>query len=112
MTTEFAFTVLTQLRLSHTKGDAQSKHVSTNFRLEAEAPLQQSMYTDKKDLPNKEGSKVVTQVLVQGLIGNIHQSHQKGYRDSAEHLRYIISELEKGFVTADVNISEGTLDQY
>jgi len=31
--------------------------------------------------------------------GNIHMAHEKGFRDSAEHLRWIISELERGFVT-------------
>ena len=27
-----------------------------------------------------------------------HETHQMKFRDSAQHLRYIISELEKGFV--------------
>ena len=33
-----------------------------------------------------------------GLVGNIHNGHSQKHWDSAEHLRYIISELERGFV--------------
>ena len=32
-------------------------------------------------------------------------AHEKGFRDSAEHLRWIIAELERGFI-AVVDIKE------
>lgn len=44
------------------------------------------------------GHKTITNVLIQNLIGSIHTAHQSKAWDSAEHLRYIIAELERGFV--------------
>ncbi len=53
----------------------------------------------EQGLPTRDGSQVLSNVLIQGLVANIHMAHEKGFRDSAEHLRWIISELERGFVT-------------
>ena len=78
---------------------ATSKHVATDFNLEVIGELDRKQYLDKEDLPTEAGSKVLSNVLVQGLVGKIHMAHEKGFRDSAEHLRWIISELERGFVT-------------
>lgn len=86
------------LTLEHKKGSSKSKHLSTDFNLEVSDNMDRNAYFDEDELPNKGGSQLLTNVLVQGLLGNIHQCHEKGYRDSAEHLRYIISELERGFV--------------
>jgi len=44
-----------------------------------------------------QGVKAVTDGLIQGLVANIHYAHQTGIRQSAEHLRHIIAELERGF---------------
>lgn len=52
----------------------------------------------------------VSEVLVQGLIGNIHLAHEKGFRDSAEHLRWIISELERGFIEV-TNVQQSNFKQ-
>lgn len=54
--------------------------------------------------------KTLSNVLVQGLIGNIHLAHEKGFRDSAEHLRWIISELERGFIEV-TNVQQSNFKQ-
>lgn len=55
-------------------------------------------YRDEEESLNKFGVKALSQVLVQGLNANIQGAHQNGIMDSAEHLRYVISELERAFV--------------
>lgn len=103
---EFSFEGRVVLTLEHKKGMTTSKHVSTDFNLDVPREFDRSQYLDKEDLPTANGSNVLSNVLIQGLVGNIHLAHEKGYRDSAEHLRWIISELERGFVTvADVEKS-------
>jgi len=95
---EFSFEAKVVLTLEYKKGMATSKHVATDLNLEVIGELDKTQYLDKEDLPTEAGSKVLSNVLVQGLVGNIHLAHEKGFRDSAEHLRWIISELERGFV--------------
>jgi hypothetical protein len=96
---EFSFTGISKLTLVHEKGMTTSKHVATDFRLDVSPNLKQDLYLDESDLPTKEGVKPLTQAFVQGLVGNIHMAHNKGYWDSAAHLRYIIDELTRGFST-------------
>lgn len=43
------------------------------------------------------GIKAVTNTLIQALLCNLHDAHQRGLYDSTEHYRQILSELEKGF---------------
>lgn len=93
---EFNFKAECVLTLEHNKG--KTKHLSTDFNLELSEGLNKDVYLDKEGLPTKQGSEALTNVFIQGLVGNIHQAHENGYRDSAEHLRYIIAELERGFV--------------
>lgn len=95
---EFSLEAKVVLTLEHTKGMTTSKHVATDFNLDVSKELDRSMYLDKEDLPTEVGSKTLSNVLVQGLVGNIHFAHEKGFIDSAEHLRWIISELERGFI--------------
>lgn len=68
------------------------------------------VWKDKKGVVNGTGLKVQTLGLIQGLVTNIHVGHQLGTWDSAEHLRYIIKELEKGFVIANAIVDVSTLD--
>jgi hypothetical protein len=96
---EFSFEAKVVLTLEHKKEMTTSKHVATDFNLGVSDNLVRHQYLDKEDLPTEAGSKVLSNVLVQGLVGNIHLAHEKGFRDSAEHLRWIISELERGFIT-------------
>jgi hypothetical protein len=96
---QFDFTGVCRLTLEHTPGKSTSKHVATDFFLELGKGLHHSIYLDENGIPTKEGSHVLTNIFVQGLIGNIHAAHDKGYRDGAEHLRYIIEKLEEGFAS-------------
>lgn len=102
---EFSFEATVVLTLEHKKGYVFSRHVSTDFNLDVSENLNKKEYLNEKDLPTEKGSQVLTNVLIQGLIGNIHMAHQKGYRDSAEHLRFIIAELERGFLQV-ANVEE------
>ncbi len=95
---EFSFEAKVVLRLEHKPGISTSKHVATDFNLYVSKELDINKYLDKESLPNKDGSNAISNVLIQGLVANIHMAHEKGFRDSADHLRWIISELERGFV--------------
>lgn len=106
----YKITGIVTVTADYTPGDHKSTHVCTDFRLEVSKHLDQSQYNDKKGLPTKGGSHALTQAFVQGLVGNIHHAHQKGFRDSAEHLRYIISELERGFAAVGYP-AEGTMEE-
>lgn len=106
----FKITGIVTVIADYDKGSSTSTHVETCIRLEVSKHLDQASYNDKLGLPTKGGSHALTQAYVQGLIANIHHAHQKGYRDSAEHLRYIISELERGFAAVGYP-SEGTMEE-
>lgn len=102
---EITFEVRAALNLDHNEITNDTTQLSTQFNLKVDNKLNKSKYLDENNLPNKEGSIAVTSVLVHALVGNIHMAHEKGYRDSAEHLRFIIEELEKGFASvAEVQI--------
>jgi hypothetical protein len=73
-------------------------HDGLDFALELSDNLDESAYFEKDGKLKEEGIKAVTNVLVQALLGNIHSGHQNKKYDSAEHLRFIIKELERGFV--------------
>ena len=94
----FSFEGKCVLELEHHKGMTTSKHVQTKFNLDVSDNLNRKEYLDEEDLPTAAGAKVLTNVFVQGLIGNIHHSREKGYWNDSEHIRYIIAELERGFV--------------
>ena len=79
-------------------GGQTSALKSVDFNLDVSDNQNKSAYLDKEGLPTKIGTKALTQTFVQGLVGNIHQAHENQFWDSAEHLRYIISELERAFV--------------
>ena len=95
---EFSFKAEVVLRLKNQKGESKSKHDGCDFNITPSDNLDPSFYLDRDGLPTKDGSKVFTTVLISGLAGNIHLAHEKGWKDSAVHLREIISELERHFV--------------
>lgn len=86
------------LELESNGNSEKASHRSTKFNLELSPNLERSVYLDKDDYPTKDGARVLTQVFTQALIGNIHACHEQGFMDSAEHLRMIIAELERGFI--------------
>jgi hypothetical protein len=94
-TTNFSFTVIAKLDLSHTNGDKTSKHEGLSFLLEPSENLFAPQYIDKEGLPTKEGSEVIMKVLVSALAANIHTSHQSVFKDKEEHLKEVIKRLEE-----------------
>jgi len=102
---EFSVEVKIKLTTDHTPGEKRSKHVATDFNLIVKEPLDHKQYFSEDGMPNLNGSKMITNLFIQGLVGNIHQAHEKGFADSASHLRFIISEPERGFA-APANVSK------
>lgn len=96
---ELTIDAFSQVTLEGKDGVQTSKHISTEIHLDVSDELDRSKYISKEGLPTELGSKAITQCFTQGLICNIHAAHETGQWDSAAHLRYIISELERGFVT-------------
>lgn len=94
---EFHFKVTTILTLTHVPGE-KPKHKFTDLVMDPSDNLNRDGYFSGEDLPNKVGAQAITETLIEGLIANIHYTHQNGIRDSAEHLRDIIRKLEDGFV--------------
>jgi hypothetical protein len=59
---EFSFKAEVVLILKHVEGAKTSKHVATEIVLLPSKNLDPSKYLDKDNLPNKEGSKVFSNV--------------------------------------------------
>lgn len=108
MKTEFYFTGISRIKMTNEKGSPTSTNEGVDLSLEVSKNLDKDMYLEN-GRPNKSGAKALTIALVQGLVANIHACHQKGYWDSAEHLRFIIHHLENGF-TAQAQISDGIME--
>ncbi len=104
---KFNFTAVSRVTLDNVPGELTSRHIATDIRLEISNNLDHHIYL-KKGLPTKEGATLLTKALVSGLSANIHACHQKGYKDSAEHLREVIKQLEEEFITV-ADIQEGKM---
>lgn len=94
---QFEYVVSSHCIMEVNKEQTASKINEVNVLLTAKAELEKQ-WKDQDGIVNKDGMKVQTQGLIQGLIANIHFAHQHGLWDSAAHLRYIIDYLEQGFV--------------
>lgn len=94
---EFSFTGVSRVTMEHHKGMPTSQHVATDFFLEVSENLDKNIYL-QNGLPTKDGLKPLTQTFIQGLVGCIHFGHNNGWWDSAEHIRYIIDEIQRGFI--------------
>lgn len=103
-----SFTGISRITLEPNADGQSSSHIATDFRLEVSKNQDRKVFLDFNDRPKKEGVKPLTQTFIQGLVGNIHFAHDKGYWDSAEHLRYIIAELTRGFASV-AKIKEGEM---
>lgn len=87
------------------QGMTECKAIHTDIALMVSKNLELSLYLDKKGYPNAAGSRVITEVLCQALMVNLHSAHVCKYRDSAEHYRYILKVLEEGFLNAEGKIT-------
>lgn len=88
--------VITTLNFEIKDGKAVVKFV--DMRLDLDRKLDDKMYYHKNGIPNQSGFKVIQTTLIQGLISSIQTQHQLKQVDSAENLRFVISELERAFV--------------
>jgi len=107
---EFGFRAICELELRHKKGDTTSKHVATSFNLSVTNNLNRDSYFTTDGLLNSEGSKVLTNVFVQGLIGNIAQAAKNGFEDPQVHLERIITDLKKG-IEFDIQVTKSQFKQ-
>lgn len=85
------------LTLDYKEGENKSTFVSTDFFLKVSG-CDEKNFINEEGIPNKEGSKALSQCFISGLISNLHYGRERGYWDDAEHLRFIISELERMFI--------------
>lgn len=90
------FTVISKMTLK--VNDSKPTLDQVQYRLECGPNIDSSYYHDVDGIPNEDGQETISQVLIMALSSNIHAAHQLGQRDSAEHLRWAISELERAFV--------------
>lgn len=103
MITEFYFVAVIKANYLHDSVLQAHRFTGAHIGLEVSDNIDKTYYYDKPKLFNKKGSKVFTEAAIEGLVANIHTAHQKGWRDSAEHLRFIIERLTEGFaVVSDV----------
>jgi hypothetical protein len=103
---KYSFTAISRITLEHEEGWRTPILNKTDLILETSPNLDKKVYLDDHNLPIKEGVKPLTAALLHGLVANMHMAHEKGFWDSAEHLRFIIAELEKGFINP-AKVSEG-----
>ncbi len=100
---EVNFKAISMITLSTNPGGKSSNLKQIKLMLEVDDKvdaahyIQEPFLRSKSGPPTQGGVKILTQALVQGLAANIHGAHQEGWWDSAEHLRYIIAELERSF---------------
>lgn len=104
---KFEFEGKCVLQMEHQPGEKTSTHVQSKFNLDVSRNLDRKQYLDAEGLPTADGAKALTNVFIQGLVGNIHLAQKKGYWNESEHIRYIISELERGFIQ-NAKIGEST----
>lgn len=105
---EFTFGVISTVTLDHKEGAPESKLMSSQYNLfiddvenkkaGSDIHIDKSMYLDGEGYPTAAGCQMITEVLVTAISGNIHAAHQQGFKDSAQHFREIIKNLEDQFI--------------
>lgn len=85
------------IEMEYKEGENKSTLLNTKIYLDLDKKVDENLFYKNGDF-TKEGSKLLTQTFIQGLGANIHTAHNLKTWDSAEHLRYIIKELERIFV--------------
>jgi hypothetical protein len=102
----YGFVVLSKVKARVDFEKGISEILGCDVELVAKEDIERN-WRDKEGVVNEYGVKVQTQGLIQGLIANIHWAHQNEKWDSAEHLRYVIENLERGFVQSGVKTKTG-----
>lgn len=96
MVSSFKATVV--LHLQHNGESDVSIHNGVKAGLEISRNLDYDTYIDGKGLPTKVGTTALTNVLIQGLVANIHRANIEGHWKDHEHIKFIIEELQRGFI--------------
>lgn len=91
--------------------DVHVSYVETEFALIPPEEVDPEVYITNFENLTQEGSRMVTEILVQALIGNIHYANIKGYRADFDHLKHIVSELETGFMETNTYIQEKQIEK-
>lgn len=95
---KFGFQAIATIEVNHQKETNKSTIEASQILLDCSPNLDKKAYINRDGSPTKAGTRAITNTFVQGLICNIHNSHKDGKWNDAEHIRYIIDELQKGFV--------------
>lgn len=104
---QYTFTATSQLIVEHNEKTGKTRLIETNVSLEMSENLDPTEYISEENQTfTKEGCIALSNALIQGLLASINIAHQEGLIDSAQHLRKIISELERGFIEV-VQIEKG-----
>ncbi len=105
---KFYFEGHVRLHLKHVRGSRTSTHEKCDIRLDVSNNLDHRKYLNK-GIPTADGAKVLTVTFVQALVANVHASEQMYGKSSAEHLKEIIADLEKGIFDPGAIVREGMM---
>jgi hypothetical protein len=104
------FAAQIEMVVNYEEGDIMPTLMEATANLTTIKPSSIEQYYMHDGLPTADGSKVLTNLLVQGLLVNLKHAHANGYRDESEHMRYIIDQLQRGFVEANVETETTTFN--
>lgn len=96
--------------LDHQDGDKNASVEEAQVNLTIGDNLDSSKYLDNSGLPTAAGSQALMEVLTLGLINNIKNAHERGFKNDAQHLREIVKILEDGFI-AHAETGDGTFSE-
>lgn len=95
---QYEFTASCTTLVEHDEKTKKTQLLESALSLDFGDGIDPTAYFEPNGRPNQAGTKILTDVFIQGIAGNIHNAHSTGICDSAEHLRYVIAELEKFFI--------------
>jgi hypothetical protein len=95
---QFHFVAISKITMRHEMGAPASQINHTDIRLDVSKNLNKATYLDQEGLPTKEAIKPISLAFLQGIITNIQLGHEKGWWKEADHMRYVIDELQRAFV--------------
>ena len=94
----FGFQAVATIELEYSKEQTKSKLVASQITIDVSANLNKRAYINEDGAPTADGAKAMTNTFIAGLTANIHHSQKYGYWNESDHIRFIIEELQKGFV--------------
>lgn len=95
---KFEFSAKAKIELESINISNVTKLNFCEFVLKIPKNVDENEYYNDSEMLNIYGAKMASLVFLNGIMANIHSSHQAGVFDSAEHFRWVISEMETLFV--------------